>query len=321
MGQGFKKNYQKTVGVNISHFELLVKEQQFILSIWDLAGEENLKTIRTMYAKGSHLMLYVLDLTREIDQSSVDDWFEFVSYVLRDNPQLRFNILFNKLDLNPSKTVKGLEILTKSLSSLEFELSPEIYYTSAITGDGVKEALSGSLNSLIPIFSESQIMLQEIKNTNNYMLFTFYLDDMGPSIYSRDKLNLFDSKDLEMLDDNLNELSVTLISSLGKGHTYLEAVTRLPTGLYEDFEILAISRRIKGDGFKDERIENNFMIFTLFYPKKFASVILVDDALEKEIEHYMRKFKTLNQVGKKDELPKIKEKLVEILTKKVDERI
>lgn len=92
----FSEKYLTTIGVNIEKKTIDTSKGSVNLILWDIAGEEELDTIKTSYLKGAHAYILVTDLTREITYSKIDHDKLYMSKIVGEIPHL---IIGNKSDL------------------------------------------------------------------------------------------------------------------------------------------------------------------------------------------------------------------------------
>jgi len=92
----FSEKYLTTIGVNIENKIVETTQGPLKLIIWDVAGEEELETIKTSYLKGAHGFLLVTDLTREKTYSKINKDIAYMQNIVGDVPYLTIG---NKSDL------------------------------------------------------------------------------------------------------------------------------------------------------------------------------------------------------------------------------
>lgn len=102
----FSEKYLTTIGVNIEKKTIDTSKGTVNLILWDIAGEEELDTIKTSYLKGANAYILVTDLTREITYSKIDHDLEYMSKIVGDIPHL---VIGNKSDLLPENQVEQIK--------------------------------------------------------------------------------------------------------------------------------------------------------------------------------------------------------------------
>jgi small GTP-binding protein len=99
------------------------------LSIWDMAGQEQFKVVRTGFYRGSRAAALVYDVTSMSSLGNLKRWRDEVLQVLQGQP---FVVVGNKVDLE--RTVSS-ELGRRAAAYFE---GPYVE-TSALTGEGVAE--------------------------------------------------------------------------------------------------------------------------------------------------------------------------------------
>jgi small GTP-binding protein len=127
----FSDSYLTTVGVKIDKKTLSVDERTVNLIVWDIAGEDDIATVRMSYVRGAAGYLLVADGTRP---ETLDIALSIQTRVEAEVGQVPFLVLLNKHDLRERWTMSGHTVE-------EFERrGSTIHPTSAKTGEGVEAA-------------------------------------------------------------------------------------------------------------------------------------------------------------------------------------
>ena len=102
----FSEKYLTTIGVNIEKKVVDTTKGTVSLILWDIAGEEDLDTIKTSYLKGANAFILVTDLTREITYSKIDNDINYMQGIVGNIPHL---VIGNKSDLLSEDQVNTLK--------------------------------------------------------------------------------------------------------------------------------------------------------------------------------------------------------------------
>ena len=102
----FSEKYLTTIGVNIEKKVIDTAKGSINLILWDIAGEEDLDTIKTSYLKGANAFILVTDLTREITYSKIDNDISYMQGIVGQIPHL---VIGNKSDLLPEEQVNTIK--------------------------------------------------------------------------------------------------------------------------------------------------------------------------------------------------------------------
>ncbi len=135
----FSEKYHSTIGVKIDKKVISVEENDVILMLWDLQGEDEDFKIRPSFLKGASGYLLVVDLTRH---ETLVTGFSIQKMIEREVGEVPHLILFNKNDLIEDFEIENTEIRTIASSEKTFK-------TSAKTGERVEEAFLNLAKQMI----------------------------------------------------------------------------------------------------------------------------------------------------------------------------
>jgi small GTP-binding protein len=127
----FSDTYLTTIGVKIQKRIVNVGSSDVSLILWDIAGEDEVTTIRTSYLRGAAGYLLVVDVTRG---ETLDVAKSIQARVTAEIGSVPFLFLFNKADLKDE-----WEIPEQFPEDLK-KAGCLVLRTSAKTGEGVEEA-------------------------------------------------------------------------------------------------------------------------------------------------------------------------------------
>ena len=113
--------------------EYKYKNNSYIYTLWDTAGQEKYRSMTSTYYKGSKGAFVIYDITRKETFESVDNWINDLK--LNGDPNIIVFIIGNKNDLEESREVTKDEGEEKGLS---FQCG--FLETSALSGDNIDEA-------------------------------------------------------------------------------------------------------------------------------------------------------------------------------------
>jgi small GTP-binding protein len=129
----FSEAYLTTVGVKIDKKTIALDDRTVSLILWDLAGEDDMSSLRLSYMRGSAGYVLVADGTRP---ATIDIAKSLRQRVEADYGPLPFAMLINKHDLSEQWAVSDgdLEALRQD--------GWWVRSSSARTGEGVEDAFS-----------------------------------------------------------------------------------------------------------------------------------------------------------------------------------
>lgn len=136
----FSDTYLTTVGVKIEKKLVNVGATDVALILWDIAGEDEVTTIRTSYLRGAAGYFLVVDLTRG---ETLEVAKSIRARVISEIGAVPFLFLFNKADLEEDR-----DIPEQSLEELK-DAGCVVLRTSAKTGEGVQEAFQVLANRMV----------------------------------------------------------------------------------------------------------------------------------------------------------------------------
>ena len=129
----FSKNHLATIGIDFKTKTLNIYNQEIKLKIWDTAGQERFRNITTQYYKGADGIVLVYDVTEESSYDKIRDWMEqILSNTTQD--EIGLVLLGNKCDMEPRTVTEEMG------NKMAEELKISYFETSALTGQGIKEA-------------------------------------------------------------------------------------------------------------------------------------------------------------------------------------
>jgi small GTP-binding protein len=127
----FSDTYLTTVGVKIDKKTVELAGKTVNLILWDLAGEDDLASLRMSYLRGAAGYLLIADGTRP---ATLDVARSLNQRVEAEFGKLPFALLLNKSDLRDQWVIDDAEIAGLN------ERGWWIRSSSAMTGEGVEEA-------------------------------------------------------------------------------------------------------------------------------------------------------------------------------------
>ena len=134
----FDQSHQATLGIEFANKHMIYNNTDYLIQIWDTAGQENFRSVTRAYYKASAVAMVVYDITKEESFQHIESW-------LRDCKELApgtviLVLIGNKSDLEDQRVIakeRG-EIFAKENNMVFLE-------TSALNGNGIKEAFEKSI--------------------------------------------------------------------------------------------------------------------------------------------------------------------------------
>ncbi|MHA1192632.1 MAG: Rab family GTPase [Promethearchaeota archaeon] len=141
----FQKDYIKTIGAQISNYEVEFEEYRTELLFWDIAGQDDFHFLRPSFYRASKAAIIVYSLEENnLGKRSFENiirWREDVKEFCGDIPIL---IFANKVDLINEKSLNKAQVqeFINQQNILKF------FITSALTGRGVHDAFNFLIKEL-----------------------------------------------------------------------------------------------------------------------------------------------------------------------------
>ena len=134
----FDPGHQATLGIEFANKHLFYNNIDYLVQVWDTAGQENFRSVTRAYYKASAVAMVVYDITSEESFHHIQEWIKDCKDLAPKTVQLV--LVGNKSDLEENRVIsteRGEE-LAKENKMLFFE-------TSALNGNGVEEAFQKSI--------------------------------------------------------------------------------------------------------------------------------------------------------------------------------
>ena len=129
----FSETYLTTVGVKIDKKVVSLPDRTVNLILWDMAGEDDVATVRMSYLRGLAGYVVVADGTRP---STLDVALSLRERVEADHGRIPFTLLVNKHDLLEQWVISDAELSSLARNGWS------VRTTSARNGEGVEDAFT-----------------------------------------------------------------------------------------------------------------------------------------------------------------------------------
>ena len=93
----FDINSKSTLSPQYSQKKININGINYLIDVWDTAGQEKYKSISKIFIKGSNIVIFVYDITNEKSFINLDYWVNSVEEILWENQV--FGLVANKMDL------------------------------------------------------------------------------------------------------------------------------------------------------------------------------------------------------------------------------
>ncbi|NHJ03456.1 MAG: GTP-binding protein [Candidatus Heimdallarchaeota archaeon] len=176
MGEHFAEEYISTVGADFSSYKLKLGDLSIGFQVWDLAGQDKYKYIRSSFYGGATGCFLVFDVTNSKSLNSLSSWVDEAIRYSNGTIEI-FIICANKIDLKGQRAIsrESGEQFTQALRESS-GLQCGYIETSALTGENVDIAFDLMAKCLLeregitPVkYKEEPISLPEEKKTEQTM--------------------------------------------------------------------------------------------------------------------------------------------------------
>ena len=134
----FDPGHQATLGIEFANKHLIYNNTDYLIQIWDTAGQENFRSVTRAYYKASAVAMVVYDITKE-------ESFEHIQTWLNDCKELAPRTVLLVLIGNKSDLEEQRVISTERGENLAKENNMMFFETSALNGNGIEEAFRKSI--------------------------------------------------------------------------------------------------------------------------------------------------------------------------------
>ena len=134
----FDPVHQATLGIEFANKHVLYNNIDYLVQVWDTAGQENFRSVTRAYYKAAAVAMVVYDITNEESFEHIKQWIKDCKDLAPKSVQLV--LIGNKIDLEDKRAIieqRGIE-LAKENNMLFFE-------TSALNGNGVENAFNKTI--------------------------------------------------------------------------------------------------------------------------------------------------------------------------------
>lgn len=132
----FNERQMPTIGAAFIRSVFTFENQEQEIQIWDTAGEEQYRSVTSMYIRDAFAALIVFDRTRKSTLDSIPYWLN----LLNELQNVSVIVCGNKTDL-----LDEIEVSDSDAVSVCSRLGLNYYKTSAKTGFGIKDAVDDVL--------------------------------------------------------------------------------------------------------------------------------------------------------------------------------
>ncbi|KAK8870612.1 hypothetical protein M9Y10_008499 [Tritrichomonas musculus] len=129
-----------TIGCVYHEVNILVKDENISLKVWDTAGQEIYRSIVPIYVRGSAAAILVYDVSEPASLSSLSQW---LSILLEESENVLLYVVGNKIDLTDRYVVED-----KEAKHYADSIHASFFKVSAKEAKGVNDLFTAIANDL-----------------------------------------------------------------------------------------------------------------------------------------------------------------------------
>ncbi len=151
MGKGFESSYLKTIGADFASKKIQKDDDLITFQIWDLAGQDSYKVVRSAFYKGAIAGILVFDCQDPSTMTNLKEWLD-EAIKGSNNSILVYIVIANKIDLEEERRVSR-EMALEFCNRMKTETGIRFYYseTSALTGQNIQETFEFLADKLLEV--------------------------------------------------------------------------------------------------------------------------------------------------------------------------
>jgi len=181
----FDPGHQATLGIEFANKHLEYNNTDYLVQVWDTAGQENFRSVTRAYYKASAVAMVVYDITSEESFQHIQSWIKDCKDLAPKTVQLI--LIGNKSDLEEERVIQKErgEELARENNMLFFE-------TSALNGKGIEEAFKKSIEA---VDQKIRSGYYDMNNSSNQGIKKIHNGNEGERIIDKKSLSIGKKKD------------------------------------------------------------------------------------------------------------------------------
>ena len=181
----FDPGHQATLGIEFANKHLEYNNTDYLVQVWDTAGQENFRSVTRAYYKASAVAMVVYDISSEESFQHIQSWIKDCKDLAPKTVQLV--LIGNKSDLEEERVIKKErgEELSRENNMLFFE-------TSALNGKGIEEAFKKSIEA---VDQKIRSGYYDMNNSSNQGIKKIHNGNEGERIIDKKSLSIGKKKE------------------------------------------------------------------------------------------------------------------------------
>lgn len=141
MGKGFTKEHLMTIGADFSKKAVTLGKYNIEFQIWDIAGQDQFKMVRTRFLKNPSGVFIVYDVTRKESFEKISKWLKEL-WEINNRKDIPVLVIGNKIDLG-NRDISQNEVIA-GMTKIKDKHLKNVYFghmeTSALTGANIEKS-------------------------------------------------------------------------------------------------------------------------------------------------------------------------------------
>ena len=157
----FDSGHQATLGIEFANKHVIYNNVDYLVQIWDTAGQENFRSVTRAYYKASAVAMVVYDITKEETFSHIQTWIKDCKDLAPSTVLIA--LIGNKSDLEEQR------VITKERGeNLARENNMMFFETSALNGNGIENAFKKCIEKVDKKIRNGDYNLSNLDEMNKY---------------------------------------------------------------------------------------------------------------------------------------------------------
>ena len=247
MGEHFAEEYISTVGADFSSYKIRLGDLTIGFQVWDLAGQDKYKYIRSSFYGGATGCFLVFDVTNPRSLTELSSWVDEAIRYSNGTIEI-FVICGNKIDLKDRREISKVKG-EKFVSALKESSGLQVEYieTSALTGENIDIAFDMMAKCLLeregisPIKPKDELIDLPVSTTS--------LETITDKVVKTDK-DVIEASSFEKIvktTENISTLKRSAMIEDDNGEQTEKLIAEVLSVLNETDEVI-IGREVTADG-------------------------------------------------------------------------
>ena len=137
VGLSADSKLESTIGIEVDYFKFNLDNIQLNFLLFDIGGQKHYSNLRSAYYDGSHLVMFVYDVTKPHTLFDLIDWMNEVKTSIK-NYYTNYMLIGNKIDLEIKINEAHLKHLMMESERIGIKISDTLL-VSAQTGEKIND--------------------------------------------------------------------------------------------------------------------------------------------------------------------------------------